>query len=380
MPASLDVFTVCVNARTTWCFFKLSGPDGQAGLGEATVNARTEQLLDALPVAILACNTCKLGLGAKLDIIRDTSPKPIGQAIASALEQAWLDRLAQESGQPLYVLLGGRYRESIPTYANINRGTQTREPEEFALRAQAAVDKGYTAIKMAPFDDVRPDTDTQSMSHSERSLLVQMAYKRIAAVAEQVGQSAALKIDCHSRLQVGEVAEMIEQMAEFGVTWFEEPVCETTENIDQIVAFRKLANARGILLAGAENSPGLNVATEFMRAGCYDVIMPDIILAGGPMEVVRIGHHARVMKCAVSLHNPCGPVMDVISAHVAAALPSLHSLERQYDESPLYDEIVDRKHTVGAGEYFLADVPGSGCSLISSHPMVKHRASYSFDI
>lgn len=380
MPDSLDVFTVCVNTRTTWVFYKLSRPSGESGIGEATVHKHAGETLDALPAAILACNTCKLGLGAKLDSIRAACPEPIGQAIASALEQTWLDRLGKESGHPLHVLLGGRCRESIPTYANINRGTLTRKPEEFAMRAQAAVDNGYTAIKMAPFDGVTPETCARPQSSKERSLLFQKAFERVASVSEQVGESAELKVDCHSRLQLGEVAETIDQMAEFGVTWFEEPVRETTDNIDQIAAFRQHANARGILLAGAENSPGLSAITELMRAGCYDVVMPDIILAGGPTEVVRIGHLARVMNCAVSLHNPCGPVMDVVSAHVAAALPSLHSLERQFDESPLYDEVVERQHAVCDGEYLLADVPGAGCSLNSSHPMVKHVASYTIDI
>ena len=380
MPDSLDVFTVYVNARTTWIFFKLSGPAGESGLGEATVHGRSEQMLEALPTAILACNNCKLGLGAKLDTIRAACPIPIGQAIASALEQTWLDKLGKESGHPLHALLGGRRRETVPTYANINRGTQTREAEEFAKRAQAAVDDGYTSIKLAPFDDVTPEPVDRLQSSKERSLLFQKAYERVAAVAEQVGKSAEIKVDCHSRLQAGEVAETIERPAEFGVTWLEEPMRETVDVIDQIAAFRQHANACGMLLAGAENSSDLAAISEWMRAGCYDVVMPDIILAGGPMEVVRIGHLGRVVNRALSLHNPCGPVMDIASAHVAAALPSLHSLERQYDESPLYDEVVERDHVVSGGEYLLADVPGAGCSLISSHPMVKHVANYSIAI
>ncbi len=55
---------------------------------------------------------------------------------------------------------------------------------------------------------------------------------------------------------------------------------ETTNEIDQIAAFGKHTNSRGILLVG------------------------------GPMEVVRIGHAGRVVNCALSLNNPCGPVLD----------------------------------------------------------------------
>ncbi len=107
--------------------------------------------------------------------------------------------------------------------------------------------------------------------------------------------------------------------------------------------------------------------------------MPDILFTGGPTEVVRIAHFVQDKGCTVSLHNPCGPVMDCVSAQVAAALPQLHSLERQYDESPLYEEIVKRAHTIRDGEYLLANVPGNGCTLDDSHPMVKYVATYTMD-
>jgi galactonate dehydratase len=91
-------------------------------------------------------------------------------------------------------------------------------------------------------------------------------------------KGAEIEIDCHSRLRVGEVAETIDRLAEFGVSWLEEPVRDTTNEIDQIAAFRKQANARGILPAVAENCSGLAAISELMCADCYDVVMPDIIV------------------------------------------------------------------------------------------------------
>ena len=103
--------------------------------------------------------------------------------------------------------------------------------------------------------------------------------------------------------------------------------------------------------------------------------MPDIILAGGPSEVVRIGYLAAAVGQAVSLHNPSGPVMDMHSAHVAASVPKLHSLERQFRESELYDALVERDQLFADGAYHLSDTPGLGLKVDWNSPSVKHRFS-----
>lgn len=376
MPDSLDIFSVSVSSKTTWIFFKLSGESGKTGLGEATVHGQEKQLLKALPAAIQACNQCPLGLSAKQEAIRAVTPAPCDHAIASALEQSWLDRLGKTAGHPLHTLLGGSRRKSIPTYANINRGTLTREPQEFAQRAQAAVDSGYSAIKLAPFDGLTPEHCTPAQSADERNVLFQHALDRVAAVAAQIGKRAEIRVDCHSRLRDNEVLATIDQLAELGVSWLEEPMLENTDRFKRIAAFREYANTKDMLLVGGENVPNLLTINNMLSAGCYDVVMPDVVLAGGAMEVMRMGHVASMMNCNISLHNPCGPVMDAVSANVAAALPGFHSLERQYDESPLYDEVIKRKHTHRDGHYHLLDVSGVGCTLVESHPMVVHQASF----
>ena len=388
MTSSLDVFRVDATTSTTWIFFRLTGSEGETGIGEATRHGHGEDVLAALSTALATCERCSLGLGAKLSAIRNELPGFIGNAIASALEQAWLDRLGKISGQPLHALLGGRYRAEIPTYANINRGTITRQPAGFAERAQAAIDAGYKAIKLAPFDGISPDAcgdalsnaDGLTISEADRAALFQHGIARVAAVSSQFNGQADIYVDCHSRLRMSEARDTLEQMAELGVRWFEEPIPETAEHLDQIAKIRKHANTKDMLLAGAEKSSGVTDILAFLGAGCYDVLMPDIILAGGPLEVIRIGHLAKAHNSAISLHNPCGPIMDIMCAQVATALPNLHSMERQVNESPLYDEIVLREHSFDQGSFIVSDSAGAGCTLLSSHPDVNHVATYTIDI
>lgn len=376
MKSELKVYVVAVSEKTTWIWLHLMGEDHVEGLGEATLNNRTDDVIGALPAAVAAANDCQLGRSAKIARARSTAPDLIGRVVSSGLEQAWLDRDARRLGRPVYDLLGGRYRSSVPCYANINRGTLTREPTEFAERAELAISDGYSAVKLAPFDDVSPKAGDEEA----RTQLIENGIERITSVCDRIGSTSGINVDCHSRLRSSEAREILGRLSDIGVSWFEEPLLETEEALPEIADLRSQAQALGVTLAGAENAAGLTEFVPFCSARSYDVIMPDIILAGGPSEVMRIGHLAAAYGQAVSLHNPCGPVMDMHSAHVAAALPELHSLERQFRETPLYNELVERSHTFAQGGYHLSGNPGLGLEIDWDRPEITCAYEAAIDL
>ena len=47
---------------------------------------------------------------------------------------------------PVYVLLGGKYRDKIRLYADCHAG-ETDEPQTYAEKALAVVQEGYSAVK-----------------------------------------------------------------------------------------------------------------------------------------------------------------------------------------------------------------------------------------
>lgn len=376
MTDLLTLYNAKVNQQTSWLFFVVTGADGTSGVGEATLQKLTPQLLSVLPSALAVCSACEHGLDAKLLAVRRSIAGPVGHAISSALQQAWLDRFGKRANSPLHLLLGGRHRDSVPCYANINRGTTTRLPEQFAERAERAVSAGYRMVKLAPFDGMPSPQSGRQITPRERTDLFESAFQRITAVSERIAARASIAVDCHSRLSFDEAREAIDRLAQLGVHWLEEPVVESVDRLCDIAGLRALANARGMLLCGAENASSPKAMAVFTRADCYDVIMPDIVLAGGPLQALQMAQLADIDNTRVSLHNPCGPIMDVFSAQLASVLPDLHSLERQYDESPLYHEIIESDHDFRSGEYHLANVGGAGCRLNCEHPQLEQVARY----
>jgi galactonate dehydratase len=301
-----------VTARTTWVFARVAGDDGTAGWGEGTLEGRAAEV-----AAAIEASDGKLG-SIPADLVR--------AAAYSAVEQALWDLKARRAGRPLAELLGGPKRSRVPLYANINRGTTERSPAGFAARAAEAVALGFQAIKIAPFDEVKPT----------EKRFVEEGYARMAAAIQAIAGRAELQVDCHWRFDEAAALEALAECARAGVTWFECPLPETPENYAAIKRLRAKANAAGMRLAGAELFIGAAGFKPLLEQGLYDVVMPDVKYAGGLAECLRIAELAARHGCAVSLHNPSGPVCHAHSVHLSAVLEGDERLEYQHGETPSF--------------------------------------------
>ena len=300
----IGALAVQVTPRTTWVFARVTGDDGTTGWGEGTLEGRAAEVRAAIEA-----------FDGKLGSI----PADLVKAAAySAVEQALWDLKARRAGRPLAELLGGAKRARVPLYANINRGTTDRSPAGFAARAAEAVALGFNAIKIAPFDNRKE------------------AYARIAAAADAIAGRAELRVDCHWRFDEAGALEALAECARLGVTWFECPLPETPENYAAIKRLRAKANAAGMRLAGAELFIGASGFRPLLEQGLYDVVMPDVKYAGGLAECLRIAELATRHGCAVSLHNPSGPVCHAHSVHLSAVLEGDERLEYQHGETPSF--------------------------------------------
>ncbi len=350
--SELHLYSVVVSVKTRWLFLVGRSIDGLTGFGEVTLQNQDAAIVDAtrkLPGVITH---------ATLQTLRQRLPLPIGHVLASAVEQVWLDIQGQEQNVSTRRLVGIQPRSKIRCYANINRGTIDRTPNSFATRAEEALAIGFSAVKIAPFDEVL----TQASNQHARSDAINIGMIRVEAVLRVSGDHA-VQVDCHSRFALKEANQVIARLGQLGVRWIEEPVVETAETISELKVLRATANRHGALLAGAEKLSGLDQFQSFIDAGAYDVIMPDIRFCGGFAEAIRIATYAQLHGTQVSPHNPCGPVMAIVSAQMAACLPSLHSLELQHAESPLFDKLLSTSHQLTLGHYELTEESGHGITL-----------------
>ena len=333
-----------VTPKTRWIFVQIATASGLVGAGEASLPGQEA----AVSAALRERSDFLLGLPHAAPT---AWPKREGLAEAaaiSALDQALWDIAAQRQGKSVAAALSGVRRNSIPLYANINRRTVDRSPAGFAASASAAVAAGFAALKIAPFDEVHPGAD-----RSQGALGAGLA--RAAAVREAIGPACDLMLDCHWRLDERDAEAVIREGEALAPHWIECPLPETHANLPVLRRLRGLANARGIRLAGCETAVGEAGFAPFIKASAYDVMMPDVKYVGGLAEILRIADTLAASGVAFSPHNPTGPVCHAASLHVCAAAGTMHSLEMQFDETPLFGELVD--HVLPRAENGAATVP-----------------------
>lgn len=347
-----------VTPKTRWLFVEVTTAAGLQGVGEGTLTGREDAVIASIShfAGVLLD-----GRDAAPSALPATPLPSLPQAAAfSALDQALWDVVARRQGQQMAEALGVPLRATVPLYANINRRTLDRSPASFAASAQDALAAGHQAFKIAPFDEVTP----AARQAGELAEAIKPGLARMQAVRHAIGPDLRLMVDCHWRLDEAAAERVIDAAAEASLHWVE---CPLPENEGTLAALRRLrgrANRHGMLLAGCEECIRVEGFQPFIQAGSYDVLMPDAKYVGGLEEMLRLAEVMRLAGIQFSPHNPSGPVCHAASLHVCAVLPNLHSLESQFDETPLFDGLAGQSlQRVVGGEASLPAGAGLGMVL-----------------
>lgn len=347
-----------VTPATRWIFVELTTAAGRRGAGEASLNNQDAAVLAELRA--LAPQVFALPHAGPAEF---RVPRDLPQAAAlSAVDQALWDLAAQAAGTSVAQALGGAIRDRIPLYANINRRTRDRSPDGHAASARDALAAGFTAVKIAPFDEVAPPPAARRPGSLANGLA------RIAATRAAIGPDHQLLVDCHWRFDQAEAEQVLRETAAQDLYWLECPLPETADNLAALRHLRGLANARGTRLAGLELAIGLQGFEPFLQAGAYDAMMPDAKYVGGLKEMQRVAERFAEAGVAFSPHNPTGPICHAASLQICAAVPTADRLEVQFDETPNFDALVGGRSPAAqggaqGGASPLPDGPGLGLAL-----------------
>ena len=359
----LRTSVVKVTKRGNWVFVRVDTDEGIMGIGEASQSGN-----DALALAALRQMEDRL-IGQdplRIGTIWRHLARPAGvfsgrggravQTALSAVEQALWDILGKALGAPVHMLLGGRLRDRIRLYANVNRGTWDRSPEGFAESARRAVAEGFTAVKCAPFDEVhRRDLDRADLRRSADAGL-----ERLRAVRGAVGPEVDVLVDCHARFTPSLAQRMAKELEPLDLFWYEEPVpCTQLQALADVTALASMPVASGESLFGREGF------WEMISTRAVDVLMPDVKHAGGIQECVRIASLAEVRELPVAPHNPAGPVSTAASVHLCAVLPNFLILEYAWGEVPWRSALIAPAENIVDGYLDVPTAPGLGIELLN---------------
>ncbi len=280
-------------------------------------------------------------------------------AMISGIDIALWDLRGQALGQPIYELLGGPLRETVPLYVHF---AYSDTPEEMARHARGQVDLGARAIKTDPFLAAGRASgaldNTTYVGGGLDPATEQTGVEMIAAVREAVGPQVEILIDAHGLYNVPTAVRLANRLAPYNITWFEEPVPPES--------YHALRQAREQIPVPMCVGERLHTRFEFVpifEGRLADFIMPDVTWTGGITELKKIANMAEAYYIPITPHDASGPINILAGAHVSLTVPNFYRLEARRVQFDFYNAFLDEPLVVHDGALHVPRRPGLGLSL-----------------
>jgi len=269
------------------------------------------------------------------------------EAIAGVDIALW-DLAGKALGQPIYRLLGGPFRESIPVYAS---GVPGATVEERVAAVRRFVGQGYGAIKASVGrGDVDDDLEV------------------IRILAEAVRGEADLLVDAHGAYDVATAVRAGRLMESWGVYWLEDALCP-----EDVSGYAALCQALDLAIAAGETVCTRYQFRDWLERRAVDVILPDVCRAGGISEGRKIANLADTYGVPWCAHVSIGSAVHLAAAlHLAAATPNFLICEYPSTPNPLGDALLRAPLAPVGGQIRLPEGPGLGIEF-DEEALAAHR-------
>jgi L-alanine-DL-glutamate epimerase-like enolase superfamily enzyme len=314
------------------------------------------------------------------------------------IETALLDVIGKRYGIPIWQILGGKYREAVPIYADCHagdalesmtslvvprdpewmreEGAEKREtkvslkhhgwdatgqdhltPESYGRRARQMVERGFHLLKFDVDVPTPYETDeyNRDLSHPEIEHMAML----VAAVRHAVGKEVGLAIDCHWNYNVQAAIEMARAVEPYKLLWLEDPV--PPENIRAIGQVQR--NTATPIATGENHYFRIDFERLMVDAGLR-VLAPDVQKLG-LWEGRKLADLAEMNYVNLTWHNISSPIGTLGGVHLCAAMPNVLALEWHAASVPFFDDLVKGGEgpMIRNGKIQVPDRPGLGIEL-----------------
>lgn len=278
----------------------------------------------------------------------------------SGIEQAMWDIVGKATKQPVYNLLGGKYREKIRVYAN-GWSYGMKQPADYARAAENVVKQGFTAMKFDPLPS--PWRTYIPKEHEKRAISV------VKAIRDAVGPDIDLLIEQHRRLAPMHAIRLDKQLAEFDLYWMEES-CQA-EYPDELAQIRREIGVPMVIGEATYTKTGFRPLLEKRSA---DILNPDVACVGGILELKEIAAMAESFLVAMSPHNYNSTLVALASTvHASATMPNFIITEYFLPFVDFCDTISPNQLKPKNGYIELPTAPGLGID-VDEEALKKHPA------
>jgi L-alanine-DL-glutamate epimerase-like enolase superfamily enzyme len=246
--------------------------------------------------------------------IRNSGTCGITMMAISAIDNALWDLKSKIFDVPLCKLLG-QAKESMLIYGS--GGFTSYNKKQLQQQFSNWQDEGIQYMKM------------KVGTHLEKDV------QRIKEAREVLNDDVQLMIDANGAYTAKQALQKANEVVQYNVTWFEEPV--SSDNLEGLHFIREYAPAQMNIAAG-EYGYNLPYFEAMLYAKAVDVLQADATRCGGVTNFLKAGFLAEAHQIPFSSH--CAPTLHL---HAALCLPSFFIAEYFHDhvriEQLLFDGV-----------------------------------------
>ena len=274
-----------------------------------------------------------------------------GLAVAglAGIDIALWDILGKSLGVPVWRLLGGRRQARMPAYASGGWAPADR----IAAELRSFIERGdFKAVKM------RVGAGDGTLAHS---------IARVRAARDGLDDAIDIMCDAHGTWTVAEAKRFCREVAACNVGWLEEPV-----SADDKRGQAEIRAATDIPIASGESEFTRFDFRDLIELRAVDILQPDLSIAGGITEALRIEALASAHQLRFAPHLWGGALTFAAGLHVAAVASSGFILEYSLGANPMLHELAHEGFPVVDGYVEIPERPGLGVTIDEDF-VARHR-------
>jgi len=272
---------------------------------------------------------------------RATLPYGLGGIVNMAIagvDLALYDLIAKYLNVPVYKLLGGKTKESIPCYATVH-------PDY----ASYWKDRGFMGIKIAA------PWGTESGLGGIKKM-----EKLISKLRSDLGEDTEIMVDCYLSWDVEFASRVAARVRDYDVKWFEDPL-QNGWAIEQNAYLRE--RIAPILLATGNLEYHYKAFHNIISHGATDIIQPEIQWAGGLTAVRRIAAMAKPYDMQVIPHGASIYNYHFVLSNTNSSYAEFLTTGEGKELQPIFDTIIGEPLPVNGHITLDETKPGFGVEL-----------------
>jgi len=260
-------------------------------------------------------------------------------AIAGVDIALW-DLLGKSLNAPVWRVLGGRRAERMPAYASGGWADEAHIGEQLLGYVEQG---GFRAVKMrVGVMDGEPHRSAA----------------RVRAARKALGPDVKLMADAHGTWTVSEAKAFCHMVEDCDLYWLEEPV-----TADDKTGLAEVRRGSAVPISTGESEFTRHDFREIAELRAADILQPDLAIAGGLTEGMRIGAIASAYNLRLAPHLWSGAPAFAAGIALAATQSAAFILEYSLGANPLLHDLVHETFPVVNGLLEIPDRPGLGITV-----------------